>query len=586
MIRIPYGISHFETMIKENYFYQDRTMFIRKLEENTSSFLFFLRPRRFGKSLFVSMLHHYYGLEFKDKFVPLFGKLAVGKKPTKSANGYLILSMEFSRINTNTPLHTFDGFLTNVKSAVESFLVQYNTYFTEAQHIEILSKTLPNEVINSLFNCHKNNNVPYPIYILIDEYDHFANELISFNFDYFKEAVSQNGFVRKFYETIKTATRDGVVQKLFVTGVSPITLDSMTSGFNISSSITLEPLFHPMMGFEETEVTALLRKIGVKNGNLTPILDDLRDWYDGYLFSAQATKHIYNPDMVLYFTKYYREYKTYPPNLLDANIASDYGKIRNIFKIQDRVNEHKNVLQTLTETGSISAQLTGQFSFEKDFGQDDLVSLLFYMGFLTIEKADLAGSIFTFPNFVIKRLYADYFVSVLQREAGLPIDNSAMNASIRSMANTGNLQPFLDQVSAILKILSNRDAFHFTEMTLKAIFISCLHQQQFYYVHSEYETEKGYADVFLEAIRGFEPKYQMAFELKYIKKGDKNEADKTIDDKDIQKLLDKAEVQLTNYMVSKKFLDRKGLLGIVLICHGDNLIWRFHKGFPPPEETI
>jgi PD-(D/E)XK nuclease superfamily len=302
--------------------------------------------------------------------------------------------------------------------------------------------------------------------------------------------------------------------------------------------------------------------------------------------SMFSSEHVYNPDMVLYFCKYYKEYKSYPTNLLDANIASDYGKIRNIFKIQDREGEHKNVLQTLTETGSISAQLTGQFSFEKDFGQDDLVSLLFYMGFLTIEKADLAGSIFTFPNFVIKRLYADYFVSVLQRSAGLPIDNSAMNASIRSMANTGNLQPFFDQVSAILKVLSNRDAFHFNEMSLKAIFVSCLHQQQFYYVHSEYETEKGYADVFLEAIRGFEPKYQMAFELKYIKKSDKNEADKTIDDKDIQKILDKAEVQLTNYMVSKKFLDRKGLKGIVLVCQGDNLIWRFHKGFPEPETVV
>jgi hypothetical protein len=586
MTRIPYGISNFKSMIEDAYFYQDRTMFIRKLEENASPFLFFLRPRRFGKSLFVSMLHHYYGLEYKEKFTALFGKLAVGKKPTKLANGYLVLSLEFSRINTDTPKHTYEGFLTNVKSAVESFLFQYNAYFTDAQREEILSKTLPNEVINSLFNCHKNNEVPFPIYILIDEYDHFANELISFNFDYFKEAVSQNGFVRKFYETIKTATRDGVVQKLFVTGVSPITLDSMTSGFNISSSITLELVFHSMMGFEEAEVKRLLQKVGVKNENLTAVLDDLRDWYDGYLFNVLSSEHVYNPDMVLYFCKYYKEYKSYPTNLLDANIASDYGKIRNIFKIQDREGEHKNVLQTLTETGSISAQLTGQFSFEKDFGQDDLVSLLFYMGFLTIEKADLAGSIFTFPNFVIKRLYADYFVSVLQRSAGLPIDNSAMNASIRSMANTGNLQPFFDQVSAILKVLSNRDAFHFNEMSLKAIFVSCLHQQQFYYVHSEYETEKGYADVFLEAIRGFEPKYQMAFELKYIKKSDKNEADKTIDDKDIQKILDKAEVQLTNYMVSKKFLDRKGLKGIVLVCQGDNLIWRFHKGFPEPETVV
>ncbi len=581
MVKIPYGISNFEILIKEAYFYQDRTMYIQKLE-TISPFLFYLRPRRFGKSLFITMLNYYYGIEHKEKFGQLFGKLAIGKKPTVRANTYLVLSLEFSRVLTDTPQSTFSGFLNNVRSAVGLFMKEYAAYFTEEQRAETISKEKPNDVLQHLFDLHRDNKVPHPIYILIDEYDHFANELISFHFDYFKEAVSQNGFVRKFYETIKTATRDGVVYRLFVTGVSPITLDSMTSGFNISTSITLNPAFHTMMGFEEAEVIQLLQKIGVKKIDLLGVLHDLREWYDGYLFNEEATKHVYNPDMVLYFALYYQEHKKYPRTLLDINIASDYGKIRNIFKIQGREEANIQTLRTLTETGNISAQLTGQFSFEKSFGADDLVSLLFYMGFLTIERADLAGAIFTFPNFVIKRLYADYFVSVLQRYAELPIDNSAMNASIRNMANTGNLQPFFDQVSAILKRLSNRDAFHFNELTLKAIFISCLHQQQFYYVHSEYETEKGYADIFLEAIRHYDPKYQMAFELKYIKKTDKNEAYKKITDTDIQNILDKAEVQLTNYMISKKFIDRKGLKGIVMICHGDLLIWREHKGFPAP----
>ena len=386
--------------------------------------------------------------------------------------------------------------------------------------------------------------------------------------------------MRKFYETIKIAARGGIVQRIFITGVSPITLDSLTSGFNIATNITTDISFHKMMGFEEAEVVSILQNIGVKNTELSTILSDLRDWYDGYLFNSKAVNHIYNTDMVLYFAHFYQQYKVYPDNLLDNNIASDYGKIRNIFKIDNKEEGNIKALETLAETGKISAQLTTHYSFEKGFSQDDLVSLLFYMGFLTIEKADLGGLIFRFPNFVIKRLYSDYFVSILQRHAGLPIDNSKMNASIRLMANTGNLQPFFDQVGEILKRLSNRDAFHFNEMTIKAIFVSCLHQQQFYYVHSEYEPEKGYADVFLEAIRGYEPQYQMAFELKYIKKGDKNEDDKKISDTDIQKLMDKAEVQLTDYMVSKKFIDRKGLKGFMVICHGDKLLYRAHKGFP------
>ena len=579
MIKIPYGESNFKGIIEENFFYQDRTLYIQKLEEDTSRFLFYLRPRRFGKSLFVSMLHHYYGLEHKDKFEKLFGKLAIGKKPTVHVNGYLVLSLEFSRILTDTPKHTFEGFLSNVLEGIRSFLAQYKQFFTEEQQKDILSKDQPNLVIKQLFNYHKDNNVEYPIYILIDEYDHFANELISFNFDYFKESVSHNGFVRKFYETIKTATRDGVVQRLFVTGVSPITLDSLTSGFNISTSLTLEPNFHSMMGFEEIEVQKILQKIGVKKTDLLTVLGDLRVWYDGYLFNGEAKKHLYNPDMVLYFAQYYKEYKKYPHNLLDPNIASDYGKVRNVFKIQGREIENRQVIRSLSETGKVTAELTIQFSFEKTFSEDDLVSLLFYMGFLTIEKRTLSSFVFRFPNFVIERLYANYFVSILQSQVDLPIDNSPLNKAVIDMAMSGNPQPFFDQVGKILKILSNRDAFHFNEMTLKAIFVSCLYQQQFYYVHSEYETEKGYADVFLEAIRGYEPTYQVAFELKYLKKGDKNEKDKTINDADIQKLMDKAEMQLTDYMVTKKFITRKGLKGIVVVCHGDKLIWREHKGF-------
>jgi hypothetical protein len=582
MIKIPYGVSSFKSMIETKYFYQDRTMYIQNLEENTSPYLFYLRPRRFGKSLFITMLNYYYAIEFKDQFTALFGKLAIGKKPTALANSYLVLSLEFSGILTDTEKDTFEGFLFNVKDGVTRFLAQYKEFFTEEQKKDILSQDQPNMVMRQLFGYHLDNKVPIPIYILIDEYDHFANELISFNYDYFKSAVSKTGFVRKFYETIKKATRDTVVQRLFITGVSPITLDSLTSGFNISTNLSTDVNFHQMMGFDEKEVAKLLQKIGTHKDKLLTVLGDLRVWYDGYLFNINAKNHVYNPDMVLYFAQHYQQYKTYPDTLLDNNIASDYSKIRNIFKIQNRETENFDTIRTLTETGHISSQLTTQFNFEKTFSKDDLVSLLFYMGFLTVEKADLAALVFKFPNFVIERLYADYFVTLLQSHAGLPIDNSDMNASIRLLATTCNLKPFLDQVSGILKVLSNRDSFHFNEMSLKAIFVSCLYQQQFYYVHSEYETEKGYADIFLEAIRGYDPNYQIAIELKYIKKTDKKADYKKLEDADVQKLFSQAEEQLTNYMVTKKFTDRKGLKGFVLICHGDKLIYKEHRGFPAP----
>ena len=196
----------------------------------------------------------------------------------------------------------------------------------------------------------------------------------------------------------------------------------MTSGFNIGTNLSLRPAFHNMMGFEEAEVRRILQGIGIKKNEMTTILNDLRDWYDGYLFHIKAKTHVYNPDMVLYFSEYYQAEKKYPDSLLDPNIASDYSKIRNVFKIQQNEESHLNTLRLLSDTGEISAILTTQFSLIKKFQQDDLVSLLFYMGFLTIQSEELGSLVFTFPNYVIKKLYSDYFISMLEEQANLAID--------------------------------------------------------------------------------------------------------------------------------------------------------------------
>ena len=242
MLKIAYGESSFSKVIEGKYFYQDRTRYIQKLEKANSNFIFYLRPRRFGKSLFVSMLHYYYALEHKPSFEKLFGHLSIGKKPTALANQYMVLSFEFSRIPTNTEQNTFKGFLRNVREGVDIFLNQYDHFFPKDIHKEILNQAQPCDVLQGLFShfikIRKIQELPY-IYILIDEYDHFANELLSFNFAFFSKSISENGFVRKFYETIKTATRDNVVDRVFVTGVSPVSLDSMTSGFNISRNFSL-----------------------------------------------------------------------------------------------------------------------------------------------------------------------------------------------------------------------------------------------------------------------------------------------------------------------------------------------------------
>ena len=480
MIRIAYGESSFKKVIEGDFFYQDRTQYVQKLENLDSQYIFYLRPRRFGKSLFVSMLHYYYGLEHKSDFDTLFGHLAIGKKPTLLANKYMVLSLEFSRIPTNTEENTFNGFLKNVREGVTLFLDQYVDVFPKDVHASILDQKQPREVIQALFLYHKRMSIVKElpqIYVLIDEYDHFANELISFNFKYFETSVSQNGFVRKFYETMKTATRDNVVDRIFVTGVSPVSLDSMTSGFNIGSNKSLDLSLHSMMGFEENEVKGILKGIGIKSTNLTTILNDLRAWYDGYLFNADAKKHLYNPDMVLYFAALYKANKKYPDEMLDTNIASDYRKIRNIFKIQQREEGHFNTLKILSDKGEIAAELTAQFSLEKEFGQDDLVSLLFYIGFFTIQARELGGFIFTFPNYVIQKLYADYFITLIKQQAELPIDSSELNFALRELAKFGTPQYLYDRVLEIVNSLSTRDAQGFNEGSLIAIFVCLLFSQ-------------------------------------------------------------------------------------------------------------
>lgn len=371
MIRLPYGISNFVKVATEGYTYVDRTPFLAQIEAMNEPYLFFLRPRRFGKSLFISLLHCYYGVEYGPQFSELFSAYVIGQNPTPLANQYLALRLDFSKINTQTPQSTFTGFLENVKQGVSNFLSVYSQYYTADDHQYIFEATEPTIVIGRLFertqNHVSNGRLSHKIYVLIDEYDHFANELVAFRLEEFKQSVSRNGYVRKFYESIKAATGIGVVDRVFITGVSPLTLDSLTSGFNIGKHISLDIQYHNMMGFTEDEVQTILRGVEVAEADLAATISDLRRWYNGYLFNGRAPARLYNPDMVLYFASELGRTKEYPTELLDTNIASDYGKLRELFRVEGQEVQNLALLNELITQGTISAQLTRQFSFEKEF---------------------------------------------------------------------------------------------------------------------------------------------------------------------------------------------------------------------------
>ncbi len=566
MIKIPYGISNFETLVNRGQYYVDRTPYIEQLEEFFSSYLFFVRPRRFGKSLFISLLEYYYGIQYKEKFDKLFGQYYIGQNPTPLANQYLILKFDFSRIDTSSFENTLHSFLGNAKDGGINFFGDYPQFFDEKDIEELKGFTYPSHVMQHILSLARRKASNHKIYLLIDEYDHFANEILSSRFDDFHEMVSKYGFVRKFYEAIKVGTHGGVIDRLFVTGVSPITLDSLTSGFNISKNISFYEEFNDMMGFREEEVKEILEGIEVPDAEIEPMLVLMKRWYDGYVFAEGVVNHLYNSDMVLYFASEYSRKKQYPKELLDLNIASDYMKVRRIFKIKGNQEEHLKHLEKLLRVGQIRSPLVRQFEISKRFDRQDFISLLYYMGIITIKGSQLADFIFRMPNYVMQELYYKYFHDIIVERSQLKIGGSNVNEKLYALALENDVQPMIRYMESLLTELSNRDKMNFDEKYLKIIFTSAFFTASIYTIRNEVEvkksaTEKGYIDLLLVKRPPYETKFQFVFELKYLKKATAKKAEKTKQE---------AVSQLKKYLQNDEYLQQmKALKAYAVVFVGN-----------------
>ena len=561
MLKIGYGQSNFESMVLNNFYYVDRTNHIAHIEEMGGRFLFYLRPRRFGKSLFISTLEYYYGIEHKAKFDTLFGKYYIGKNPTPLANSYLVLTLDFSGIDTTTMENTEHGFLMKVQYGVANFMNVHKNLFPKEVQKSILNSEKSETLISKVFSIVK--DAGEKIYLLIDEYDHFANELVSFNLDGFKNAVGRNGFVRKFYETIKIATREGIIDRMFVTGVSPVTVDSLTSGFNIATQISLDLNCHKLMGFTEAEVADILRGVGATEGDMPKLIRDMRKWYNGYLFNVEAPERIYNPDMVLYFAHFYAQYKKYPDVMLDINIASDYSKIRKIFRIGGFEQDKLQILDRLIRGERVLFPLTIQFSFEKKgFPTEDLLSLLFFMGFLTIKKKWGDKYEMMMPNKVIRDIYFDYFVQVTEERAQTNRDMYELGNALDELIWENRPQPILNVLETTLKCLSNRDFQKMDEKHIQAMFYAYLNLSRMYETKSEYESEKQYFDIVMLETPIAEAQYEFIFELKYAKKAG---------DIRIETMTNEAKTQMKRYLATEEITHHPKMKAWVVIIIGDTV---------------
>ena len=549
---IGYSEADFATLRTEKKLYIDRTSFIHDFENHSNKNLIFVRPRRFGKSLWLSVLQYYYGIQHKDKFETLFGDLDIGKHPTPLRNTYLVLRLQFAGIDVESDASTFQGFRANVMSGILSCMGAYSSYFSADERNRIESIDTPANMIQMFFDLYKVKKIQHPIYILIDEYDQFANELVSLDTERFRAIIGGTGFVRKFYEMIKNAANEGVVNRFFATGVSPLTVDALTSGFNITTSLSLELKFHDLMGFKRDEVAFILKKVGANEEDIPTVIADLKDWYNGYLFHDEAAERLYNSDMIMYFASHYEEKKKYPRRMLDANIATDYTKVKKIFNIQQREAEFIPILKTLTTEGILSAEITDFFNLEKDFSDYDLISLLFYMGWITIKDFDNGFYNFQMPNRVIRELYYNYFIDIVERETGLNRKVSQIQTALGELAKNNNPHPFLKLIKLLIdKDLSFRDAQKFDEKHLKMLLIPYLSLSASHYVVSEPEWENGYPDILLLKRPNSNTKYNFIIELKYIKMGDKDRIVLTkegAEEKWIEKVTSEARIQMENYL--------------------------------------
>ena len=521
--RIPSKSSNYASLIEENAFYVDKTAYIKVLESISDKYVFFLRPRRFGKSLTLSMLEHYYGIQHKNKFDELFGQYFIGQpeNTTSLRNSYYTLSFSFSGVETERTERIIQSFINELINGISQFKKDYGI-IENSDLDDIFRDETASGILRRFVSKLKQKGFDGKIYLLIDEYDHFTNELFSFNKIHFREIVSRNGWVRKFYEVIKQFMGEGLIDRFFATGVTPVTLDSMTSGFNVAQNITLDNKFHNLAGFTESELRSMIENTIYEEGSfdINALVADMRSWYNGSKFSPDVSERLYNPQMVNSFLSRFSDNFTYPNQMADQNVTSDYKKIAKILSPLSH-EESDQVVSEVLETERTTEQLTIQYNFELPYRRKEAVSLLFYNGLLTIEQEMFGKYTFVIPNYVIKQMYWEYFRHIYTMSKNIRYDSSKIIDSIIEMSLNGKIDQLVEYVHSILKNLSNRDLQNFSEKNIKMIFMTLLMDNYAYIVKSEHENNSGYADLLLLATKLNPGKDNFLLELKYLKKSSK-----------------------------------------------------------------
>lgn len=518
---LPYGMMNFEDIRLDNYYYVDKTSFI-PLIERSDRYFFFIRPRRFGKSLTLNMLQHYYDVRTRDKFDALFGDLYIGKHPTDDRNSYLVLYLNFSGINGE--LHNYrSGLDAHCNTCFNYFCDIYTEYLPQGIREKLDKKEGAVEQLDVLY--HECERAGQKIYLFIDEYDHFTNAILSDadSLRRYTEETHKEGYLRAFFNKVKAGTYSSI-KRCFITGVSPVAMDDLTSGFNIGTNYSLSSKFNQMMGFTEAEVREMLAYYSTKisfNHTIDELIGLMKPWYDSYCFAQECYGEttLYNSNMVLYFVKNYIDNNgRVPRNMIESNIRIDYEKLRMLIRKDKEFAHDASAIQTLVSQGYITGELKESFPAANIVDSDNFVSLLYYFGMLTISGMYKGKTKLTIPNQVVQEQLYTYLLNTYN-EADLSFSNHEKDELASALAYDGAWQSYFGYIADCLKRYASQRDKQKGEFFVHGFTLAMTAQNRFYRPISEADTQAGYADIFLCPLLDIYPDMQHSYiiELKYAK---------------------------------------------------------------------
>ena len=520
--RIPYGITDFRRIAEENYYYVDKTRFIERVEQ-APPFLFLIRPRRFGKSLWLAILELYYDVATRDDFDKLFGNLHIGRHPTSERNSYLILKFNFASVNPEMDALN-ESFEEHAANCFDDFNMKYRDLLGEGYLEGYLQRPNAESRLEYIGNWCKRANLP--IYLIIDEYDNFTNVVLSrHGHERYCDLTHGAGFYRFFFNKIKSvATGAGAaVRRMFITGVSPVTLDDVTSGFNIASMITMNARFNEILGFTEAEVREMLeyyKAEGRWSGDTEQVLGVMRKWYDNYCFSEECCDvKMYNSDMVLYFINALIDGGTIPKTLVDVNVKTDYGKLRHLVVLDKRLNGNFSRIRQIAEEGEVAADIVPSFPAEELVKTNNFTSLLFYFGLLTIDRVERGKTILKIPNLTIRQILFSYIEQGYSESGLFKMKVLEMDELMLRMAYDGEWRPMFEYFAGeVREQLGIRD-FLQGEKAVQTLHLVYMNLTNYFIIWPERELNKGYADLWMSPnlLNHPEMKYCYVVEFKYLR---------------------------------------------------------------------